>query len=208
LFFKGDIDDEDDYTDNDENSNTKYTGIDSTSHSSIRRFKHSPQSNTTYLLQPPLFKNTHPARRTAVTYNALKSRRNVIKMLFIVVLIYFISFSPQVLVFILFGTNIIRQVPQFIQTPYFIAFTMLLITISSASNPIVYAIFCSKFRQSFAKILRKLFCCRQKKFDYQSNQRALSLQRLPTAANQRFMRRINTDDKKYSSINGNNQYSS
>jgi hypothetical protein len=205
LFFKGDIDDEDDYTDNDENSNTKYTGIDSTCHSSIRRFKHSPQSNTTYLLQPPLFKNTHPARRTAVTYNALKSRRNVIKMLFIVVLIYFISFSPQVLIFILFDTSIIGTVPQFIKTPYFIAFTMLLVTISSASNPIVYAIFCSKFRQSFAKILRKLFCCWQKKFDYQSNQRPLSLQRLPTA-NQRFIGRINTDDKRYSSINGNKQY--
>ena len=99
--------------------------------------------------------------RSRVSYNALKSRRGVIKMLVVVVLIYFISFSPQVLVFILFDTGAIQHAPQFIQTPYFIAFTMLLVMISSASNPIVYAIFCSKFRLSFAKILqRACFCIR------------------------------------------------
>jgi hypothetical protein len=115
-------------------------------------------------------------------------------MLFIVVLIYFISFSPQVLVFVLFETNAIRYVPQFIQTPYFIAITMLLVTISSASNPIVYAIFCSKFRQSFAKIFRKIFCRYQKNFNYHSNQRALSLQQIPRAT-YRFNGRISTDEK-------------
>lgn len=97
--------------------------------------------------------------QSKITANALKSRRSVIKMLVVVVLIYFISFSPQVLIFLLFDTNLIRSVPQFIQTPYFLACAMLLVTISSASNPIVYAIFCCKFRQSFAKILRQLFCC-------------------------------------------------
>jgi hypothetical protein len=122
-------------------------------------------------------------------------------MLFIVVLIYFISFSPQVLVFILFDTNAIRNVPQFIQTPYFIALTMLLVTISSASNPIVYAIFCSKFRQSFMKILRKMFCCCQNKLNYQSNERALSLQQIPRAT-YRFNDRISTDDKQYINTNG------
>jgi hypothetical protein len=116
-------------------------------------------------------------------------------MLFIVVLIYFISFSPQVLVSILFDTKAIRHAPQFIQTPYFIAFTMLLVTMSSASNPIVYAIFCSKFRESFAKILRKLFFCRQTKFNYHSNQRAISLQQIPRAT-YRFNGRVSTDDKK------------
>jgi hypothetical protein len=97
--------------------------------------------------------------QSKISANALKSRRSVIKMLAVVVLIYFISFSPQVLIFLLFDTNLIRSVPQFIQTPYFLACAMLLVTISSASNPIVYAIFCSKFRQSFAKILRQLFFC-------------------------------------------------
>lgn len=77
-------------------------------------------------------------------------------MLSVVVLIYFISFSPQVIVFMLFDTNAIQPVPKFIQTPYFIAFTMLLVAISSASNPIVYAIFSSKFRLSFATIFRRL----------------------------------------------------
>lgn len=121
-------------------------------------------------------------------------------MLFIVVLIYFISFSPQVLIFILFETNIIKSIPKFIQTSYFVAFTMLLVTISSASNPIVYAIFCSKFRQSFKKILRKIFCC-QKNFNYHSNQRALSLQQIPRAT-YRFNGRTNSDDKQHANING------
>ncbi|UJR29838.1 hypothetical protein I4U23_017381 [Adineta vaga] len=102
--------------------------------------------------------------------NTLKSRRNVIKMLIVVVLIYFISFSPQVLVFILFQTNAIKTVPRFIQTSYFVAFTMLLITISSASNPIVYAIFCSKFRQSFKKILRYFCFWNRFQFNCHSNQ--------------------------------------
>lgn len=102
--------------------------------------------------------------RWRVYSNTLKSRRSVIKMLVVVILIYFISFSPQVLVFLLFETNAIERVPNFIRTPYFIAFTMLLITISSASNPIVYAIFCLKFRQSFRKILRCLFLCQRNPF--------------------------------------------
>jgi hypothetical protein len=127
-------------------------------------------------------------------------------MLFIVVLIYFISFSPQVLIFILFDTTAIRNVPQFIQTPYFIAFTMLLITISSASNPIVYAIFCSKFRQSFAKIIRKIFCC-QTKFNYHSNQRAVSLQQIPRAT-YRFNGRTSNDEKQHINTNGKYKYSS
>jgi hypothetical protein len=99
-------------------------------------------------------------------------------MLVVVVLIYFISFSPQVLVFILFDTNLIQPVPQFIQTPYFIAFTMLLVTISSASNPIVYAIFCSKFRQSFAKTLRRLCFCGRPIFTCHTNQRQTSIQQI------------------------------
>lgn len=111
-----------------------------------------------------------------ISYKALKSRRSVIKMLIVVVLIYFISFSPQVLVFILFDTNAIQPSPKFIQTSYFIAFTMLLVTISSASNPIVYAIFCSKFRKSFAKILRRLWFCGRPTFNCHTNQRSKSIQ--------------------------------
>ena len=118
-------------------------------------------------------------------------------MLFVVVLIYFISFSPQVLVFVLFDTTLIRNVPKFIQTPYFIAFTMLLVTISSASNPIVYTIFCSKFRQSFLKVLRKLFCCCKTKLNYHSNQRPLSLQQIPTPTTHRFYTRSSSDEKRY-----------
>ncbi|CAF2785878.1 unnamed protein product [Rotaria sp. Silwood2] len=212
------IDDEDDYTDNDENSSTKSTTIDTISRSSIHRSRHLLRQNNIYLSKVriqnkcPLidqpFKNSYPIRRTTITYNALKSRRSVIKMLFIVVIIYFISFSPQVLVFMLFQTNIIRPVPQFINTPYFIAFTMLLVTISSASNPIVYAIFCSKFRQSFSKILRKLFCCCcQTNFNYHSNQRALSLQQIPTS-NHRFNGRIHTGQKRQINTNVKYQYSS
>jgi len=106
----------------------------------------------------------------------------------------------------LFDTNIIRNVPQFIQTPYFIAFTMLLVTISSASNAIVYAIFCSKFRQSFAKIIRKIFCC-QTKFNYHSNERAVSLQQIPRAT-YRFNGKISNDEKQHINTNGKYKYSS
>lgn len=116
------------------------------------------------------------SRQSRISSNALKSRRGVIKMLVVVVLIYFISFSPQVLVFLLFDTNAIRSVPQFIRTPYFIAFTMILVTISSASNPIVYAIFCSKFRQSFAKILRRLYFCSRPTLNCHTNERLRSPQ--------------------------------
>ncbi|CAF1239769.1 unnamed protein product [Adineta ricciae] len=106
--------------------------------------------------------------------NTLKSRRNVIKMLIVVIVIYFISFSPQVLVFLLFQTNAIRRVPQFIQTPYFMALTMLLITISSASNPIVYAIFCFKFRQSFQNLLRQFCFWKRFKLNCHFNRRQTS----------------------------------
>ena len=105
---------------------------------------------------PSSFVQTIDRCHSTVARKLLKSRRSVIKMLSVVVLIYFISFSPQVLVFILFDTNAIRPVPKFIQTSYFVALTMLLVTISSASNPIVYAIFSSKFRQSFARLFQKM----------------------------------------------------
>lgn len=114
--------------------------------------------------------------RLKINSNALKSRRSVIKMLFVVVLIYFISFSPQVLVFLLFDTNFLRPTPEFIRRPYFVAFTMLLVTISSATNPIVYVIFSSKFRQSFLKILRWIFCCIQPDFSPQTNQQSRTIQ--------------------------------
>ena len=193
--------DEDEYLDLDENSSTKSSRLDSISQSSSRRSQRLSHINNHFYPNVPFqrhaFKNAHAIRRPAITYNALKSRRNVIKMLLVVVLIYFISFSPQVLIFLLFDTNIIENVPQFIQTPYFIAITMLLVTISSASNPIVYAIFCSKFRQSFLKIFRKLFCCCccQKRFSYHTSQRASSLQYLP-ATTYRFNPRINIHGKK------------
>ncbi|CAF0846650.1 unnamed protein product [Adineta steineri] len=202
---QGDIDEEDDYVDNDDNSSTKCTRIDSVCQSPKHRSKQYSQSNVTHLIQRQPLKNSYSKRRTTVTYNALKSRRNVIKMLFIVVLIYFISFSPQVLFFLFFETNFIENIPKFIQTPYFIAFTMLLVTISSASNPIVYAIFCSKFRQSFIKIIRKLFCCFHKKFDYHSNQRALSLQQI-SSPNNRSNGRVH-NNKTCSTTNENCQYS-
>ncbi|UJR16559.1 hypothetical protein I4U23_003460 [Adineta vaga] len=197
---QGDIDDEDDYTDNDDNSSTKYTGVDSICPSSIRRAKQTSPTNMTYLNPRQPFKTTYPIHRTTVAYNALKSRRNVIKMLFIVVLIYFISFSPQVLIFVLFETNLIQHVPEFIQTPYFIAFTMLLVTISSASNPIVYTIFCSKFRQSFSKVLRRLFCFCRKSFDYHSKRRPLSLQQMQ-ASNQRLNERLHSSGRIHSNTN-------
>ena len=128
-------------------------------------------------------------------------------MLFIVVLIYFTSFSPQVLIFIFFDTNLIQPVPKFIQTSYFNAFTMLLVTISSASNPIVYAIFCSKFRQGFSKTLRKLFFCFQTRFNHRSNSRRLSLQQISTPDNQSHGR-INTDDSRHKNTTENYQRSS
>lgn len=189
------IDDEENYIDLDESSTTKYTRVDSFSQSSAHRSRQSScQLNLRHSFHPNL-----NSRRTTITYNALKSRRNVIKMLFTVVLIYFVSFSPQVLVFLLFETNAIRNLPNFIKTPYFVAFTMLLVTISSASNPIVYAIFCSKFRQSFAKLLRKVFCWCKK--NHQSNQRALSLQQIPKGT-YRFNERISVNDNKPIQING------
>ncbi|CAF0731839.1 unnamed protein product [Didymodactylos carnosus] len=101
------------------------------------------------------FKNSY-----TIAVNALRGRRNVIKMLIIVIIIYFISFSPQVFVFLLFDTGLIKT--PFIPSSYFIACTFLLVYVSSASNPIVYVIFCSKFRTSFQKILQRLFICRIK----------------------------------------------
>jgi len=165
-----------------------------------QRFLSKPKSDSTV-------SNSPMGRRSTVTYNALKSRRNVIKMLFIVVFIYFLSFSPQVIVFLLFETNAIQNIPKFIQTPYFVAFTMLLVTISSASNPIVYAIFCSKFRQSFAKILRKLVCCCQKSSNYPTTQRNLSLQQVPKATF-RFDKRNSLNENKFLQTNRSYSYSS
>lgn len=197
---QGEMADEDEHIDLDENSSTKSSRLDSISQSSTRRSQRLSHVNNNFYSNLPVqrqaFISPVTVRRTAITYNALKSRRNVIKMLVIVVLIYFISFSPQVLVFLLFDTSIIENVPSFIQTPYFIAFTMLLVTISSASNPIVYAIFCSKFRQSFLKVFRKIFCCCcQNRFNYHPSQRASSLQHLP-ATTYRFNQRIIINGKK------------
>ncbi|CAF3756996.1 unnamed protein product [Rotaria sp. Silwood1] len=141
--------------------------------------KYLPINNNSPLLNLQHHQETNDYYQSNVTYKALKSRRSVIKMLSVVVLIYFISFSPQVLVFILFETNAIKSIPQFIQTPYFIAFTMLLMTISSASNPIVYAIFCSKFRQSFAKIFRRFLFCHRTTITWNSNQSTRSSQQIP-----------------------------
>ena len=115
-------------------------------------------------------------------------------MLVVVVSIYFISFSPQVLVFILFETNLIKPIPIFIQTHYFIAFTMLLVTISSAANPIVYCIFSSKFRQSFAKILRFLCCCGKTTFNCHNNQRSRSIEQIPKRNCHSTQKMINTEN--------------
>ncbi|CAF4625546.1 unnamed protein product, partial [Rotaria sp. Silwood2] len=186
-----DIYDEDDYIDNYENIVSKITLTDSFTnslndrHNTNRKrgsslfLKYFSLNNNSTLSNLKHRQETNDYYQSHVTYKALKSRRSVIKMLSVVVLIYFLSFSPQVLVFILFDTNAIQPAPQFIQTPYFIAFTMLLVTISSASNPIVYAIFCSKFRQSFAKIFRRLCFCYQTTYNWNSNQRSRSSQQLP-----------------------------
>ncbi|CAF3299286.1 unnamed protein product [Rotaria socialis] len=171
-----DIDDEEDFIGNDENMGSKITIANSFVNSSNGRHDHNCRQGNRFFVKYLSVNNkfslstlksrheTNDVYQSNVTYKALKSRRGVIKMLSVVVLIYFTSFSPQVLVFILFDTNAIRSVPQFIQTPYFMAFTMLLVTISSASNPIVYSIFCSKFRQNFARIFRRLFFCHRKNF--------------------------------------------
>ena len=97
--------------------------------------------------------------RSSMGYHSLRTRRSVIKMLSVVVIIYFVSFSPQVLIFVLFDSQAITPVPRFIQTHYFLAFSMLLVTISSASNPIVYAIFSSKFRRRFVELVQRVFGC-------------------------------------------------
>ncbi|CAF1013495.1 unnamed protein product [Adineta steineri] len=190
---QNDMDDEDDYIDNDENMGSRITIAESYIPSSNgRKNTYCQENNGSYSKylsvqnNCSLLKSKHKKKgggdyyhQKGGCYNTLKSRRGVIKMLFTVVLIYFVSFSPQVLIFILFDTNAIHPLPKFIQTPYFIAFTMLLITISSASNPIVYAIFCSKFRQSFAKVLRHLWFCDRSTYNCNLNQRRRSLQNLP-----------------------------
>jgi hypothetical protein len=172
------MDDEDYYMDNDENIESKASVTDTFINSSSDR---GTGSSISYPKGVSVCNNSPIINsKSRVTYDALKARRGVIKMLAVVVLIYFVSFSPQVLVFILFDTNLIKPVPLFIQTPYFIAFTMLLVTISSASNPIVYAIFCHKFRQTFAKIIRTLFFCGTPKFYCHTNQTTTSIQQMPT----------------------------
>jgi len=186
------MDDEEDYLDNEENIGSKLTISDSyvPSCNGDNNKSYSQRLVSLFTRSVSVYNNsplsilkhndkTNSYYRCHVSSKTLKSRRSVIKMLVVVVLIYFISFSPQVLIFILFDTNAIRSVPKFIQTPYFIAFTMLLVTISSASNPIVYAIFCLKFRQSFAKILRRLSFCGRTRFTADLDQRTRSLQQIP-----------------------------
>ncbi|CAF1360934.1 unnamed protein product, partial [Didymodactylos carnosus] len=127
-------------------------------HQKLTNDQHSHNPNSTNLRY---FKQSYTAHRTTLALNALRSRRNVIKMLIIVIIIYFISFSPQVLAFLLFDTGLTKT--PFVPSPHFIAFTFLLVCVSSASNPIVYVIFCSKFRTSFLKIIKRLFVCRVKR---------------------------------------------
>ena len=156
VFKKNEVDDDAEFdVDNEDNVTSRITMIDSPSNVPKHSFVDLKRNSYSTIIH---FKIREEKQRKN-NHNLLKSRRSVIKMLVVVVLIYFISFSPQVLVFILFQTNAIRQTPKFIETPYFIAFTMLLVTISSASNPIVYTIFCYKFRLSFAKILRRFCFC-------------------------------------------------
>ena len=174
INHRDDLDDEDYDFDNDERLSSRLTMNESPLHS----------SNGFNSLQQKKSPREHLSRLN-ISPNALKSRRGVIKMLFVVVLIYFISFSPQVLVFLLFDTNFLKSIPYFIKTRYFIAFTMLLVTISSATNPIVYVIFCSKFRQSFAKILRWIFCCIQPNLTPPTNHRSRTTQQ------QQFSQKIN-----------------
>jgi len=197
-----DLDDEDYYIDNDENTESKITITESPGNCSNGHNNNSRRGNTLY--SKPISVNNKTRReikdyyQSRVSYNALKSRRSVIKMLVVVVLIYFISFSPQVLVFILFDTNAIQPVPKFIQTPYFIAFTMLLITISSASNPIVYAIFCSKFRQSFVRTLRCLCFSSRPTYTCHTN---TSIQQLPKRTYHFTEKIINTDKEQINNKN-------
>lgn len=97
--------------------------------------------------------STEKGNRIRSKNQSLKSRRSVVNMLICVTLIYFVSFSPQVVKFVLFDTNFIERQPTFVQSKQFVALVMLLVTINSASNPVVYVVFSSKFRQRFLFLL-------------------------------------------------------
>jgi hypothetical protein len=101
--------------DNDDNPGRKVSLTDSIVHSSNGYNNYSRQINCLYPKSVSLTNNSpllnskdrQERNRSRAAYNALKSRRSVIKMLAVVVLIYFVSFSPQVVCFILFDTNAI-----------------------------------------------------------------------------------------------------
>ena len=104
-----------------------------------------------------LFRSTHfhgatqsnGHRPRGQTDNTTKSRKGVIKMLIASVLIYFISYSPHqiLLLYNTFATN------RFGGKWIYYVFTTAMGYINSASNPILYCIFCQNFRIRFQRIL-------------------------------------------------------
>ncbi|XP_021003115.2 neuropeptide receptor 15-like [Parasteatoda tepidariorum] len=87
---------------------------------------------------------------------AMKARKGVIKMLVAGVTVYFLSFSPHqvLLLYNTFSSTLFKE------TWSFLIFVNIMAYASSACNPLLYSIFCQKFRQKFQTLLS---CCKKKR---------------------------------------------
>lgn len=85
------------------------------------------------------------------SFDTLKSRKGVVKMLVSCVVIYFVSYSPHqvLLVYNTFSST------HFNETWPFLVFVMIIAYINSAANPVLYGIFSENYRKRYTAIFCK-----------------------------------------------------
>ncbi|XP_074651139.1 neuropeptide receptor 15-like [Tubulanus polymorphus] len=84
-----------------------------------------------------------------IVSDAIKARKGVVKMLVVCIVVYFFCYSPNQIL-ILYNTFADKP---FHHTWNFKAFTLALVTMNSAANPIMYSIFSQNFRRKFKKVI-------------------------------------------------------
>ncbi|XP_023226779.1 neuropeptide receptor 15-like [Centruroides sculpturatus] len=103
------------------------------------------------LFRPEALRSIEPSIGKENYAGTMKARRGVVKMLIAGVTVYFVSFSPHqiLLVYNTFSKT------KFQENWSFLIFVNIMAYASSACNPLLYSIFCQKFRQKFRSVL---FC--------------------------------------------------
>ncbi|XP_067136805.1 neuropeptide receptor 15-like [Centruroides vittatus] len=103
------------------------------------------------LFRPEALRSIEPSIGKENYAGTMKARRGVVKMLIAGVTVYFVSFSPHqiLLVYNTFSKT------KFQENWPFLIFVNIMAYASSACNPLLYSIFCQKFRQKFRSVL---FC--------------------------------------------------